>query len=83
MKCNALINKLRADLPLCFTRAQVSSLTGGWINPKTLANLDSLKKGPPRFRTGRVVVYEREAFLDWLEGRMQACTPDFEDDLDN
>jgi hypothetical protein len=71
MNQNPLIEKLRLELPFCFTRNQVNDLTGGVINSKTLANLDSLKKGPARFRVGRLVTYERETFLDWLEARMQ------------
>lgn len=70
MKENILVTQLRATLPLVFKRSQVGELTGGMINPKTLANLDSQSKGPDRFRLGKLVAYEREAFLAWLENRM-------------
>jgi len=67
---NALVAQLRATLPLVFKRSQVGELTGGMVNTKTLANLDSQGKGPARFRLGKLVAYEREAFLTWLENRM-------------
>lgn len=70
MNENVLVRQLRATLPLVFKRSQVEDLTGGMVKAKTLANLDSLGKGPERFRLGKLVAYEREAFLAWLERRM-------------
>ena len=70
MSQNSLIVELRATMPSVFKRSQVGVLTGGMVNTKTLANLDSQGKGPERFRLGKLVAYEREAFLAWLESRM-------------
>lgn len=70
MSENPLITGLRATMPPIFKRSQVGTLTGGMVNTKTLANLDSQGKGPERFRLGKLVAYEREAFLAWLENRM-------------
>jgi hypothetical protein len=63
--------------PEVFTRKTAELLTGGGVNARTLANLDSQGKGPPkRFRLGRKTMYRRDPFLDWLSGRVQeAPTP--------
>lgn len=46
--------------------------TGGLINAKTLANLDSLGKGPRgRIRIGRKVAYPRREFFLWLTSRIE------------
>lgn len=47
--------------------------TGGAISAKTLANLDSLGRGPSgRVRIGRRICYPSADFFAWLVGRMQA-----------
>jgi hypothetical protein len=51
-------------------RGEVSRFTGGIINPKTLANLDSRGEGPAgRIRVGRKIAYPVQAFIEWLEKR--------------
>ncbi|MGE4297917.1 MAG: hypothetical protein AB7E47_07800 [Desulfovibrionaceae bacterium] len=66
------ISEIRLALPPVFARDAVGRLTGGLISPRTLANLDSLGKGPrQRVRVGRKVAYSREAFISWLESRME------------
>jgi hypothetical protein len=49
----------------------VQEVLGQAIKARTLANLDSLKQGPPKFRLGKDVLYERDSFLEWLMGRLQ------------
>lgn len=40
------------------------------ISPRTMSNLDSLKRGPKtRIQIGRGVGYPRAAMLDWLQSR--------------
>lgn len=70
MKENPIVEEFRATLPPFFKRTQVEALTGGILNAKTLANLDSQGLGPERFRVGRLVAYEKESFLLWLQARM-------------
>ena len=51
-------------------RHEVRRFTGGIVNPKYLANLDSKGQGPAgRFRVGRKVAYPVESFVSWLEAR--------------
>jgi hypothetical protein len=51
-------------------RGQVSNFTGGIVNPRTLANLDSLGKGPKgRIKIGRKIAYPVSEFVKWLESR--------------
>lgn len=55
-------------------REKVEKFTGGIVNPRYLANLDSIGEGPPRVRVGRKVAYPVQAFIEWLERR--ASIPD-------
>lgn len=48
-------------------RSEIAKFTGGLINPRTVANLDSKGTGPPRFRVGRKVAYPVDTFIEWLE----------------
>jgi hypothetical protein len=51
-------------------RTEVGKFTGGILNEKTLANLDSLGMGPEdRIRIGRKICYPIESLIAWLEGR--------------
>ncbi|GHV52003.1 hypothetical protein FACS1894168_4190 [Deltaproteobacteria bacterium] len=67
---NAIIDSLRRELPPTFTRATAVKMMGGLFTAGTLANLDCLGKGPGGALIGRKMVYEREAFVAWLESRM-------------
>jgi hypothetical protein len=40
------------------------------VDPKTLANLSSQGTGPPSYRHGRTVIYNRDSFLEWLRKRV-------------
>jgi phage terminase Nu1 subunit (DNA packaging protein) len=51
------------------SREKVAEFTGGIINPRTLANLDSAGHGIKRFRIGRKVVYRVEDVCEWLAER--------------
>ena len=57
-------------------REKVEGFTGGIVNPRYLANLDSKGEGPPRIRVGRKVAYLVKPFIEWLEER--ASIPDSE-----
>lgn len=52
-------------------RTEIKDFTGGAISEKYIANLDSIGKGPPRFRLGRKVVYKTADLADWLRGRSE------------
>jgi hypothetical protein len=54
-------------------REKIETFTGGIINRRTLANLDSAGKGPAgRIRIGRKVAYQVDSLISWLEERAQA-----------
>ena len=54
-------------------RTQVSNFSGGLVNEKTLANMDSLGDGPVRVRVGRKIAYPVDSFIIWLESRATLC----------
>lgn len=67
-----LIEKLRRELPVTFTRQYVCERLGGLISRKTLSNLDAMNKGPAsKMNFGRRVSYDRDDFLRWLETRLE------------
>ena len=70
MNTQPLIDRLRSELPPVFPRKTACRMTGGYLAVGTLANLDSQGTGPGGVLTGKTVLYEREAFLAWLEKRM-------------
>jgi hypothetical protein len=52
-------------------RTEVSNFSGGLINEKYLANLDSQGTGPEnRFKIGRKVGYSVESLIAWLQSRL-------------
>ena len=65
-----LIEKLKNELPIVFARKEIERLLPGLISSKTLANLSSQGKGPPSYRHGRTVIYNRDTFLNWLSKRV-------------
>ncbi len=65
--------KLADELPAIITRKDISKYFGSFISPKYLANLDSQKKGPLKYRIGHKVVYKKEDFIAWLEARIEPC----------
>lgn len=55
------------QLPPFIARKDVNKILGGAISPKTLANYDSLGKGPEiKTQCGRTVVYETASLLKWM-----------------
>ncbi|OPX40664.1 MAG: hypothetical protein B1H13_06300 [Desulfobacteraceae bacterium 4484_190.3] len=51
-------------------RSRVADFSGGLLNPRTLANHDAAGTGPRgKIRIGRLVAYEKEALVLWLEER--------------
>lgn len=55
-------------------RHEIGNFSGGILNPKYLANLDSLGIGPQgRFKIGRKVAYPVSAVIAFLESRC-SCT---------
>lgn len=65
-----IIESLKTNLPPVFSRRTAQESLGNIISARTLANLDSLKKGPPKKYLSKNVVYERDSFLEWLEARL-------------
>ncbi len=58
------------------SRDQIENFSGGLMNPRTLANLDCLGKGPRgRFRLGRKVAYPVSSVIEWLEERTSEVQP--------
>lgn len=61
---------LAAELPPYIARREVGRFLGGMLTGKTLANMDAAGKGPAvAYSVGRMVVYRREALLEWLQER--------------
>jgi len=53
-------------------RDQVEKFSGGALNRRTLANLDSRGEGPRgRFKVGRKVCYSADALCDWIAERVR------------
>lgn len=72
MTKDEIIERIKNELPPIVARRQLGQFTGGLIAPRTLANLDCLGQGPKeRIRMGRKVAYPRDAFINWLEGRLE------------
>jgi hypothetical protein len=65
-----LIEKLKEELPIVFARKEIERLLPGVVSSKTLANLSSQGTGPPSYRHGRTVIYNRDSFLEWLRKRV-------------
>lgn len=65
------LEALRTSLPATFSRQEAARHLKGIYSAGGLANLDSEGRGPGGVRLGRIVAYEKESFLAWLEGRIQ------------
>ena len=68
---DAIISELRQTLPVTFRRKDTPALIGGIIKAQTLANLQCQQQGPPAAKCNGRVVFFRDSFCDWLEGRMR------------
>ena len=66
------LEAIAANLPPVVRRADLTRLTFGILNSKTMANLDSLGKGiPGRSRIGKWVVYPKKGVTDFLARRTE------------
>lgn len=66
------LQSLKDTWPSSFvSRENVEKFTGGLMKGRYLANLDSLRLGPPRIRVGRKVGYPVDELILWLEKRIQ------------
>lgn len=53
-------------------REKIGEFSGGAMTPGYAANLDCLKKGPPRLRIGRKIVYPILPLIEWMITRSTA-----------
>ncbi len=65
------LSALRSKWPSPFVaRTAVKDFSGGLLNEKSLANMDSQGAGPEgRFRVGRKIVYPVDSLIKWMESR--------------
>lgn len=71
MKKKLIIESLKESLPPLIFRKEIQKVLGGFISRRTMANLDSAGLGPKgRVRIGRLVCYERDSLVSWLNERM-------------
>lgn len=67
---SSCLKEIENTLPPTIARKNVSKLLGGIVSAKTLANLDSIGKGPKRkFKIGKTVCYYTTDLLEWIENR--------------
>lgn len=56
-------------------RREVTRFSGGILNPRTLANLDSQGEGPPRVKWGaKMVAYPTKSLVEWMRKRATKTT---------
>jgi hypothetical protein len=69
---NSIFKEMAENWPSqIVARTEIKDFTGGAISEKYIANLDSIGKGPPRFRLGRKVVYKTADLAAWLKSRSE------------
>ena len=56
-------------------RKEIDRFSGGMLHPRTMANLDALKKGPPRFVVGGSVGYQVADLVEWIAERFRTVRP--------
>ncbi len=73
IRLQALLAQMRQKWPsAAVARSQVGDFSGGVLNPRTMANLDSLGQGPrERYSMGRTVFYPVDALLDLIRERVE------------
>jgi len=71
---NDLLEQLEKELPPAFGRKFICGALPGLITPGGLANADSSGLGPRRVRSGKICLYSRADFLDWLGKRLTAVS---------
>lgn len=66
--CDELVKSWGSPLVL---RGNVGQFSGGLLHPRTLANLDSLGKGPEhRIKYGRKVAYKTDVLAKWIKEKI-------------
>jgi hypothetical protein len=50
-------------------RSQVGVFSGGLLHPRTMANLDSLGKGPGKIMVGNRACYSTLKLVAWMKSR--------------
>jgi hypothetical protein len=70
---NLVLQKMAAKWPSeLVARTEIERFTGGLCNRRTLANLDSMGKGPEgRLRVGRKICYPTSSVVRFLESRLR------------
>ena len=67
---NFNFNKLAECWPSpVVSRTGIEQFSGGLLNSKLMANLDSIGAGPPRGRCGKKIFYPVDTLVIWLEQR--------------
>jgi len=51
-------------------REKIDDFSGGLLNRRTMANLDSLGRGPKMVRCGRKRGYWVDSLIEWMNKRM-------------
>ena len=62
-----ILDAIDRTWPDIFARHNLTNLSGGLINSRTIANRHSRKDGPPFVRLGKVIALEKVSFLQWLK----------------
>lgn len=57
---------LKKAFPPVFGKCQVTELSGGLINSRTVTNRMSIGTGPPSFKYGNKVGFTRDIFIEWV-----------------
>ena len=52
-------------------RSQVGVFSGGLLHPRTMANLDSLGKGPGKMMVGNRACYSTRKLVAWMKNRQK------------
>jgi len=64
----------RKEAPPIIRRPDLKKV-GFPYSPGFMANLASIGQGPPSFRVGRLVCYDRDALADWLATKITVEAP--------
>ena len=67
-----IFDKMKARWPsAAVAQTKLGQFSGGLINPRTLANLNSLGCGPDgKYRLGRKVFYDVDTLIVWMRDRL-------------
>ena len=70
-----ILDAIDRTWPAIFARHNLTRLSGGLINSRTIANRCSRGDGPPFVRCGKVIGLEKSSFLQWLKDDLQKASP--------